>query len=344
MTKPKNLLIVRTDRIGDLILTVPVAEIIKRNYPDCKITFLVRDYTKNILFNHPFIDEIITIKTKSNKTLLYSNYKFIRELKFDTAVVVSPNFKLALIIFLSKIKNRVGTGYRWYSFLFNKKVFVHRKYAEKHELEFNVELLEEIGIVEKVTRETVNYSLRINENSQKRIDELLNTELIDKNKPLVIVHPGSGGSSVDLPIKKYEELIKKITANFDAEVILTGDDKEKDICRKLKVSPEVFNFAGRFNISELTALINKCDLFISNSTGPLHIASALNKNVIGFYPNLKTCSPKRWGPYGLKSKVFTPLEKCENCEKEQCSSTKCMNNIDINNVIDYIKKLNLNLS
>ena len=259
--------------------------------------------------------------------------------KFDTVIVVSPNYKIALLFFLAKIKKRIGTGYRWYSFLFTKKVFAHRKYAAKHELEFNIELLKEIGIDEKVNIDNVSYSLQINENKQKNVDDLLKIDSIDTTKPIFIIHPGSGGSSVDLPINKFKELTKKISSSMEVEIITTGNLDEKYLCEKLTINKKVHNYAGKFSLSELIALIYKCDLFISNSTGPLHIASALNKNVIGFYPNLLTCSAKRWGPYSARSKIFTPPLNCKNCKMELCSSLKCMNNIDMNDVINYIKKI-----
>lgn len=339
MIKPKNLLIIRTDRIGDLVLTIPLAELIKKHYPDCKITFLVREYTKEILYDHPFIDETILAKTKKSKLTFLENYKIIKDKKYDAAIVVSPNFIISLIAFLSNIKNRIGTGYRWYSFLFNKKVFVHRKYAEKHELEFNIELLKEIGIDEKINSSNVKYSLQVNSNNKEKVENLLRANNILLSKPIFIIHPGSGGSSVDLPANKFKELIQKILTEFDVSIIITGNKDEKIICQNLAVNNSIKNIAGELNLSELIYLINECKLFISNSTGPLHIAAALSKNAIGFYPNLLACSFKRWGPYGSNTKVFTPQNECKNCKMEQCSSEECMNNIDMDDVINYIKNI-----
>ncbi len=144
--EPKNILIVRTDRIGDLILTLPLAGLIKKQYPNSKVSFLVRDYTKNLVRNHPFVDEVIVLKESNGNVPLFENVNIIKQKKFDTCIVVYPRFKISLIVFLSGIKNRIGTGYRWYSFLFNQKVYEHRKNAERHELEYNVNLLEKLGI------------------------------------------------------------------------------------------------------------------------------------------------------------------------------------------------------
>ena len=100
MIKPKNLLIVRTDRIGDVILSLPLAGIIKKHFPECKVTFLVRDYTKELVANHPFIDNIITLKEDNGKVSIKNNVEEIKKYNFDSSIIVYPTFATALIIFL----------------------------------------------------------------------------------------------------------------------------------------------------------------------------------------------------------------------------------------------------
>ena len=339
MIKPENLLIVRTDRIGDVVLTLPLAEIIKKTFPDCKITFLIREYTKSLVKDHPFIDNVLILQEHEGKPTIRNNIKSISRERFDACVVVYPTFTLALVIYLSGIKNIVGTGYRWYSFFFNHKVFQHRKYAEMHELEFNLNLLEIFGIHEKVEKGKVNFYLKI-EKSEK-VNELVSS-FVSKEKRLVIIHPGSGGSSVDLPIEKFKELVEMLNERNDVEIAITGNESEKKLCETLIVSEKTHDFAGVFDLGELIALINKADIFISNSTGPVHIASALGKNTIGFYPNLLQCSSRRWGPYSDKSVVFTPKSQCSDCEREQCNKRECMNSIDMKEVYTVIlEKLNM---
>ena len=141
MITPKNLLIVRTDRIGDVVLSLPMAGIVKSKFPGCRITFLVREYTRALVNEHPDIDSVIILKESKKKIFFRENIEQISKEKFDSCIIVSPNFIISLILFFSKIKNRIGTGYRWYSFLFNHKIFQHRKYSEMHELEFNVKML-----------------------------------------------------------------------------------------------------------------------------------------------------------------------------------------------------------
>ncbi len=339
MIIPKNLLIVRTDRIGDVVLSLPLAELIKKHHPDCRVTFLIRSYTKDIAENNPFVDEIVILKETNGKILINENVRQITEKKFDSAIIVYPTFQTSLIIYLSKIKFRIGTGYRWYSFLFNEKVYQHRKFAEKHELEFNVGLLKKFGIDEHINKQNINFNLQPAEKEVQKVREHLIKEEVDFSIPIIIIHPGSGGSAVDLPVDKFKELICLISNNLQAEIFLTGSNEEKALCEKLKINQNIKNFAGAFNLAELIALISFCDIFIANSTGPIHLAAALDKYIIGFYPKILACSPKRWGPYNQKSIIFSPKINCVNCTREQCEQLNCMNSIEVTDVFLEVNKI-----
>lgn len=338
MKAPENLLIVRTDRIGDVVLSLPLAGLVKKHFPECKVTFLVREYTNPLVEEHPSIDEIIILKEENGKVSLKENINKLKKKYFDVSIVVSPTFTTSLILFFSKIKKRIGTGYRWYSFLFNKRVYEHRKYAEKHELEYNVNLLKEIGIEEKVLPSTVKFDFKINSLDEDKIISLLNRINITDDDKLVIIHPGSGGSSVDLPTEKMIALTKMLSEVDDLKIIITGDSSEKELCDKFILKERIFNMAGKLNLSELKALLNQTDIFISNSTGPIHIAAALGKFIVGFYPKILACSPQRWGPFTDKKAIFSPFIDCNNCTREQCEKLDCMNSIDIGKVFDEIKK------
>jgi ADP-heptose:LPS heptosyltransferase len=339
MIKPKNLLIVRTDRIGDVVLSLPLAELVKKHYPDCRVTFLLKDYTKSLAEGHPFIDDILTLKEKNNKISLIDNIRQIKKNSYDAAVIVYPTFITSLIIFLSGIHKRIGTGYRWYSMLFNYKVYEHRKNALKHELKYNVNLLKYFGIDENVNPANVNFNLKIAPLDDQRVRTILKAKGIDLKKPVIIIHPGSGGSAVDLPLNKLKELIDIIHNNLCAEILISGAKSEMDLCHNLCVPGKTKNLAGLFNLAELKALISYSDIFIANSTGPLHIAAALGKYVIGFYPKIPQCSPKRWGPYSDKSKVFTPNLDCSNCTREQCERLDCMSTIRVSEIFAEIEKI-----
>lgn len=334
MNSPQKILIARTDRIGDVVLSLPMAEMVKKKYPDCKVTYFIRDYTSSLIDGNPFIDDVIIAKDSNGKVLFAKNLKKIKQENFDTCVIVNPTLKISLIMFFAGIKNRIGTGYRWYSFLFNKKVFEHRKNAEKHELVYNINLLSKIDVKNDDYLNKINFHLKVDYESSEKINSILTQKGYNPANKIVIVHPGSGGSSVDLPKEKLIKLTGMLSNIENLTTIITGSQSESELCREFEVSENVINLSGQLDISLLKALIKKAKVFVSNSTGPMHIAAALGIHIIGFFPKILSCSQKRWGPYTENKTIFTPTIDCSNCTREQCKKLDCMNSIDIGKVFD----------
>ncbi|HEY7751004.1 MAG TPA: glycosyltransferase family 9 protein, partial [Ignavibacteriaceae bacterium] len=208
-----------------------------------------------------------------------------------------------------------------------------------HEFEFNLNLLKEIGINEKISENNTRFFLNIKSESLEKIKKMLTELEIVKNDKLVLIHPGSGGSAVDLPLQKMKELHKRISQLDNVKIIVTGSSDEIDICNLVNNNDSIFNLAGKLNLNELSALISLTDLFISNSTGPIHIAAALDRWIIGFYPKIPACSQNRWGPYTKKKYIFTPAIDCVNCSRQQCEKLDCMNTIDIGKVFEQARNV-----
>jgi heptosyltransferase-2 len=342
MTQFKNILIVRTDRIGDVVLSIPMAEILKKHFPSCKITYFIRKYTSALLDGNPFIDNIIIADESDGQILFKENLKKIKIMNFDSCIVVNPTFKIALMLAMAGIKNRIGTGFRWYSLLFNQKVYEHRKYGDKHELEYNLNLLSRLGVNAENSLSEINFHIEVDPESLTQINLILNERGYKEGNKLIIIHPGSGGSSVDLSKEKLLELTKMLVRQQSITIIITGNKDEQDLCRAFEINNSVINLSGQLNLSLLKALIKKANLFISNSTGPMHIAAASGVYVIGFFPKILACSQKRWGPYTEKKTIFIPTIDCGNCTREQCEKLNCMDSIDIGKVFDEtIRVLNI---
>lgn len=331
----KNILLVRTDRIGDVILSLPMLPVLKNHFTNATISVMVRKYTRELVEDHSCIDEIIQWEDDGERSLL-EYVKMIRERKFDVVILPYPRFNLALIAFLAGVPVRVGTGYRWYSFLFNSKIYEHRKDAKRHEVEYNLNLLKAIGIE---TYDSPAFEFEIKDATQKKIDDTLRQ---DEIKKFIVLHVGSGGSARDWSLEKFAELGDRIQTEFDMKVILTGGVNEKNlvdsVVQKMKLLP--VNYAGKFSLKELGALFKHAAVFVSNSTGPLHIASAVGTPVVAFYPPIIQCSAMRWGPYMNKKRVFTADNNhCVLCKGGPCQSNVCMDQISVEQVMSAIKEL-----
>lgn len=306
----RNILIVRTDRLGDVILTLPLITEARKIFKKSKILFLINRYLEDLIKNYNGIDELLI---EENIGGFFDKYRFLKFKDIDLVINVKPRFDLALLFFILRIKYRIGTAYRWYSFLYNYKVYQHRKISDRHESDYNLKLLSNFFVEVSTDKE---FFFKYTDEERNSLNAKLFL-LLDKN--YVIVHPGSGGSSKDLPFETFSSFLNGFMTEFDEyEVVLTGIESEKLLINKLKHSVKiefenrVSDLCGILNLRELMILIDNSRLFISNSTGPIHIAGALNKKTIGFYPNEKKISDTRWKPLSSNSIILKPNDNSDH--------------------------------
>ena len=308
----KSVLISRTDNIGDVILTLPLVYMASCVFSNAKIFFHVNERLKPLLNGMSMNVNILTEDE-------HQNYKDKKKLftvhDIDLAIFARPRFDLALLFFQLRTKHRVGTAYRWYSFLYNLRVKEHRKFADKHESEYNLNLLREFVETDKncrVPERLLNYD----ESERAHFRERAETFGLSPETKYIIIHPGSRGSARDISLEQFREIgIKLLAAHPDYKIVYTGLESEKEIVNNSMPNENkdrVVNLAGKLSLRELMILIDQSKLFMSNSTGPIHIAGALNKNIIGFYPNSAPVNDTRWKPLGQNAVIIKPSDRSDN--------------------------------
>lgn len=301
----KKIIVSRTDNLGDVILTLPLITQIKKNFPKASITFLVKKYVYDLIKDYPGIDEFTFIDDLKDSSKLR---KFFKQGNFELMFNVYPRFEIALAAFLAGVKIRAGTGYRWYSYLFNKRNHEHRKTAEKHEAVYNLNLLK--TVVHDKEDFSVEFNFQVSEEEISNLSAKLKSK-IDITFDYIIIHIPSKGSAAKLPKEKFIEYINAFNSEFkNVKVIFTGVEEERaeieSVINDVKEKSNLINLCGALSLSELKSLISKSKLFVSNSTGPVHIAGALNKNIIGFYPHLLPANKNRWKPLSKNVVIFEP--------------------------------------
>jgi heptosyltransferase-2 len=318
-----------------------MARVLKNHFPNSHISILIRKYTEQLVEDNKHIDQILFYDDGS-KLLPFSNIiTTLRSQKFDIVIHPFPRFRLALMTWRAGIPMRIGTGYRWYSIFFNKKVFDHRKTAEHHELEYNLRLLSVLGI--SYGSEDITPRIEVDVRHCEEIRNLCRSMGIQDGEKIVILHPGSGGSARDWNPKHFGELALKLEQNADARVIITGGKNDGNVVAIAKsiAGSKAVSLVGTLNLKEYAALVKTARVFVSNSTGTLHIAAAVGTPVIGLYPQITALSAKRWGPYTDKKAVFTPANKpvdCKICLKQKGSSCECMETIAVDDVYQAAMK------
>lgn len=328
----RNILIVRTDRIGDVLLALPMVPAIRMNVPGSRISMLLRSYTKELVDGFGDLESIILFDEAGRARGFWSLLREIRSGGFDLAVVSHPTLRIGLLMFFARIPVRIGTGYRWYSFLFNRRVFEHRRTAEKHEAEYNLSLLEAAGISVKGIP---SITLPIPESARAAAAAELKRLGISSGERFVVLHPGSGGSARDWSAERFGDLARHLSMN-GRKVVVTGADSEHPLVESVvQVSGhKALSSVGRFTLKELAAFLKEASLFVSNSTGPLHIAAAVGVPVIAFYPPITECSARRWGPLAESKIIFTADSAlCPRCKGGPCQGNDCMDQIRVEEVL-----------
>ncbi|MBI3232474.1 MAG: glycosyltransferase family 9 protein [Bacteroidetes bacterium] len=326
MTSSSNILlnarriaVVRTDRLGDMVLTLPMCIALKKACPNAEITIIARSYCEPLLYKSPAIDNVLfSDKTAGGVT------EIIRHGKFDAIFFPRPQFEEYFAAFKARIPLRVGSGYRWYSFLINHKQYDHRKTAEYHEAEYNTRLVSsalgqtvETGLVRPV----------VIPESLNTIKILLHSFGISPEQKPIIIHPGSGGSSHDWQPENFGKLAASLSSRLNVPIVVTGIESEEKLCNiVLQYCPSAISLCGKLSLAEMIALIDCSSMFVANSTGVLHIAAALDTPVVGLYPRSASISARRWGPYSQNSIVLSPPNQPELQDK--------MNLITVESVVE----------
>jgi len=333
-----RILVARTDRLGDVILSLPVLRELKRNFPSAHLAMLVSPYTKPVVETNPYLDEVIVYDPEAHR-----GWRGIRRLaeqikfkKFDLAIALFPRWTISWLMFLSGIPVRVGSGYRPYFFFFNRRIWIHRSTIEKHEAEYNLDWLGAVGIKPG----TPEITLELTKDDRLFSDRFL-SEKINPVDNLLAVHPGSSGSALNWPAENYAEMADSLIDSGN-QVILTGslDEKEllEQVSSKMRNKPIIPD--RQFTIRQFAALIKSCRVFVSASTGPMHLAAAVKTPTVSLSSPLFTASEKRWGPLGNRSVVLKPaLLPCKKCSMEKCREYNCMKKISVPEAVKAVEKL-----
>ena len=317
-TKLRRFLVVRTDRIGDVILSLPVAFAIKQAVPEAHVTLLCRRLTAVIGERSPAIDAVFTADTDDGKARTFFELAhMIRARNFDCAIVLHPTFYLAFLLAWVKIPVRIGTGYRFYSFLFNRRHYEHRKESIKHEVDYNLGLLKTLNF--PITPPVFQFEIT-DEDGQQALTALRETGY-PVDKPYCVVHPGSGGSAMDWHLDSYAAASDLFVRELHLHVILTYGTEEKKLAENVKQKTEknVYLLQDVQPLPVLAALLRNAEFLLAPSTGVLHLANMVATPVIGLYPPIRHESPVRWGPYGHQEMTLVPnIDDCTKCKKFNC--------------------------
>jgi len=300
MNMPNKILVIRNDKIGDFMLAWPSFALLKKQYPDAEITALVPEYTAPLARQCEWIDEIL-IDKRQNRFIndILSLTKKIKNNHYDVSISLFSETRTAASLWLAGVKTRIGPATKLAQLFINKKLKQKRSRSLKPEYEYNLDLILyfiKLNNQAPVAAPHAPYLIFDQSETLPIKKQLMAEHNISHDTNLVMIHPGTGGSAINLSLKNYAELANCMAGYKKVYFIITSGPGELEYANDLSVLMHAPHHVhhSKGSIVDFCKLISITDIFISGSTGPLHIAGALNIRTVAFYPSRQSATSLRW--------------------------------------------------
>lgn len=320
------------------MLIYPSLALLKKSNKDIHITALVPQYTLEMAKICPWIDEIII--DPGSEAMFSEQYrllKILRKSKFNAIITLYSTFRIGFLAYLSNIKYRLAPATKIAQIFYNNRLTQRRSRSLKPEYEYNIDVIKKFLLDFKIDSNLpikppyLNFNKKDLNNIRK---EFYDRYHLDSKIKLIFLHPGTGGSANNLSIEQYANLMYGINIKLDNDyffVITAGPGEEEyaeSLFEKLNDIPCAVFYSTK-GLVDFSQHIQLCKLFISGSTGPLHIAGALNIPTAAFYQRLRSATPLRWQTLNSAEKrlAFTPPENAGETDMWTIDTTASAKNI-----------------
>ena len=337
----KRILIVRTDRIGDVLLSTPVIKVLREAYPRSYIAMMIGPNARDIVESNPYLDEVIVYDKDAKHKSFAASVRFADSLAkkhFDLAIILHPTNRVHLVTFFAGIPRRVGYNRKLASLLTDRITHTKQE-GEKHESEYNLDLLRHLGI--GVNEPAL--CIPVKKEAQSWVQEMLDRSGIKKTDRLLAIHPAASCPSKIWPAERFARTADALANKFGLKVLVVSGIRDIKIAGAVinSMASPAIDLAGKTTVAQLAAVLERCSLFISNDSGPVHIAAALGIPVVSIFGRKqKGLSPKRWGPLGQKSKFIHKDAGCAVCLAHNCvKEFACLRSISADDVVAAAEEL-----
>ena len=332
-----KILIIRNDKLGDFILSYPVYYFLKSTVPDCEIHVLIPKYTQSIAESYPWIDNIIVDPgSEAPLSQQFMLLKIIRKQQYDAVITLFSTTRIAILSLLAGIKYRLAPATKIAQIFYNHRLTQRRSRSLKPEYEYNLDLAKQFLSDHGFTPAKIPQPplLHYPEKEITKIrGEFCDEYKLNINSKLIFIHPGTGGSATNLDLEQYAKLAKNLQIDDRYYLVITAGPGEIDYADKLSTLldtiPHIVYLSSK-GLVYFAKIIQLCDLFISGSTGPLHIAGALNRPTAAFYQRRRSATPLRWQTLNSEDKrlAFTPPEDADESDMSNVDILKAANEIN----------------
>jgi len=307
MKTPKTfqkILVVRTDRIGDVVLTTPAIKALRQAYPASHISVLVTPTTYNLIKGNPYIDEVLVDDRQGQHKNPFGFLKLLREIRlkrFDLAIIFHTKRRYNLLCSWAGIPCRLGYKNDNFGFLLTHPLKDLRSLGQKHEAEYCVDVLRAIG----VENEDLDLFVPVQKEAEDWAFNWMQENNLKSNE-FIAIHPGASDATKCWPTGNFAQLMDRLSERYAFKIVLIGATNtialSEDILRQTHHASQFLNLSGKTSPAQMVSLLRRSRLLISNDSGPVHVAAGVGAQVISlFLRNQPGINPERWKPLGPKS-------------------------------------------
>lgn len=331
-----KVLVTRTDRLGDLVVSLPAVVHLKRAHPAWEVHLMTGPGALPLVENEPGLDGLWTWSGDGSGEERDLVERLRRE-RFDAAILLQYRRELALLLRRAGIRHRYGPWSRLSSwFLLDRGAWQARSRRDHHESWYSLDLVRRLA--PDLPREPDAPRLLLSA-EQRAAAADFRAGAATGAGTVAFVHPGSGGSALDWAPENFVAVANALAGRAGWRVFLTGGGQDMERLASVRhlLDPEVGNLQGTCGLREFMGVLAAGDLFVGPSTGPLHMAAALGLATVGLFPPVPTMAPSRWGPRGPWCETLVPDVACpaqRNCFKTRCSLHNCLERITGEDVVE----------
>lgn len=331
----KNILIVRTDRIGDVVLTTPSIKVLRQAYPAARISILVTPSTYDLVNGNPYVDEILVDDRQGRHKGLLGFLRLAREIRlkrFDLAIIYHTKRRYNLACYAAGIPFRLGYKNEKFGFLLSLPLKDLRALGTKHEAEYCMDVLKAIG----VKHDDLDIFVPLQKEAEGWMFNWMQENNLKPNE-FIVVHPGASDLTKCWPTANFALLMDRLAERYALKIVLMGSlqtvPSAEEILRQARQTSQILNLTGKTSVAQMASLLRRARLLISNDSGPVHVAAGVGTNVISlFLRDQPGINAERWKPLGPKGFIL----KCDSLAGE-------LGSISVDNVMkltDQILKKN----
>lgn len=328
----KRILVMKMSAVGDVILSIPSIRAIRQKFPDAWIAVLVGRKSRPIIRNCPYVDDVIVHEDTGRWASLARTARLLARESFDVVVDLQNNRVSHLLAYLSGARIRAGHGNRKWSFFLNRRTRDTHLPLSPVDHQFQVLKLIDIDHFDK------RLELWTRPEEEKRVSEFLESQWVSPSQTLVGVNPGSSlrWPTKQWPVENFARLCDEL-AKRNVRVILTGSAEEAPLAEELLrlTRNKPVNAVGRTTITELVALVRRCQAFISSDSAPMHVASSVDVPLAAIFG---PTDPKRHLVPPTRYHVFWKELSCSPCYLRSCPiGLTCMKKIQVQDVLEAVQ-------